>query len=185
MPDSRRASVPSRRVRSAVLFAGLLASVGAAVGAGACFIESAQPSTFRFECSASDECLSSEVCSDGLCQQPCGEGLESCINGTVCLNGFCSSVCPIGQDLCPSPQECVSLSAPTEGEADEDEPGSGICTVLCDDEERPCADGQACVFGFCLDECMTVADCGSSEECLPISADTMVCVPSGSGGGPP
>lgn len=196
MPDSLRANETTpRRMRTAILFAGLFA---ASVG-GACFIESAQPSTFRFECSASDQCQSGDVCADGLCQQPCGDQMEACTNGMVCLNGFCSSVCPLDQGVCPSPQECLSLSIPMEGGSgsggedggedeggtEDGEPESGICTIPCDDEQRPCEDGQACVFGFCADECMTVADCGSSEQCLPISADTMICIPSSSGGGAP
>ena len=158
----------------------LLASSGLFAGSGACFIESAQPSTFRFECSATDECSEGEVCSDGLCQQPCGAGEEACADGTFCVNSFCSSICPVGQDVCPSPQECVSLSAPEEGE----EPsGSGICTILCDDADHPCGEGQLCIAGFCAQTCAGVEDCGSGEECTEVAAGLSVCVPGGSSGG--
>jgi hypothetical protein len=155
----------------------LLAISGFAAGLGACFIESAQPTTFRFECSTTDDCSEGQVCDSGLCQQPCGAGLEACDSGSFCVNGFCSSICPVDDDVCPSPQECVPLSA------DEEEGGSGVCTILCDDTDHPCPDGQACLAGFCATVCTTVEDCGSGEDCTEIAPAFSVCVPSGSSGG--
>ena len=148
----------------------------AAVGLSACFIESAQPTTFRFQCSKTDECLDGEVCSDGLCQQPCGAGQEACPSTTACINGFCSSLCPLDQDVCPAPQECVPLSP------DEDEE-SGLCTILCDDQDHPCAEGQLCLVGLCATPCMSTEECGSGEACTEVAPGFSVCVPSGSGGG--
>jgi len=160
-------------VRSALLLLGL-----SGLGLTACFVESAQPSTFRFECSAADECNTNEVCSDGLCQQPCGAGEEACSASTICLNGFCSSICPTNDDVCPSPQECVSLSA------SEDEPSaSGVCTILCDDADHPCDDGQLCLAGFCAVLCATVDECGSGEDCTAVAEGLSVCTPSSSSGG--
>lgn len=158
-------------------FTGL--AVGLATGSGACFIESAQPSTFRFECSATDECGEGQVCADGLCQQPCGAGEEACESGTFCVNGFCSSVCPVDEDVCPSPQECVALSASGEEEGS----NTGVCTILCDDADHPCGDGQLCVAGFCAQTCASVDDCGSGEACTEVAAGLSVCVPGSSGGG--
>ena len=158
----------------------LLAVSGLAAVLSGCFIESAQPSTFRFECDATDECTNGEVCSDGLCQQPCGAGQEACDNGTVCINGFCSSICPVSQDVCPAPQECVSLSGET---GEEDQGGSGICTILCDDADHPCGEGQLCLAGFCATQCAGVEECGSGEDCTEVAPGLSVCVPSSSGGG--
>lgn len=169
----------SGRTALLLAFSGLVA--GLATGSGACFIESAQPSTFRFDCSSTDECNEGEVCSDGLCQQPCGAGEEACADGTICLNNFCSSICPIAQDVCPEPQQCVALSEPEEGE----EPGSGICTIPCDDTDHPCADGQLCLAGFCATTCTDVSECGSGEDCTEVTAGLSVCVPGSSGGGFP
>jgi hypothetical protein len=166
----------SRFGRNAIL----LAASGLAAGLGACFIESAQPSTFRFECSSTDECSEGEQCSDGLCQQPCGANLEACEGATLCVNGFCSSLCPTDQDVCPDPQQCVGLS---DSEEEDTGGGSGICTILCDDADHPCADGQLCLAGFCATTCMTVDDCGSGEDCTEVAPGLSVCVPSSSGGG--
>lgn len=156
---------------------GTLLALGFGLGASACFIEPAQPSTFRFNCSADADCGEAESCVDGLCQQPCGSMNDQECNSSapLCLNGYCSSVCPLsGDDVCPSPQMCMSLSA------DPEEPGeSGVCTAPCSDAS-PCPDGQVCFedYGLCVGTCMTVADCGSGEECLG-----GFCVPSSSGGG--
>lgn len=159
----------------------VVASLGAGFVAnlGACFIESTQPGTFRFECSASDDCYEGEVCSDGLCQQPCGAGQEACENGTICLNGFCSSLCPVNQDVCPSPQECVALSDAEDEEAD----ATGICTIACDDADHPCAEGQLCLAGLCATQCVSGDECGSGEACTELGPGLSVCVPSGGGGG--
>lgn len=167
-----------RVVRTAVLL------VGFGLGFGACFIEPAQPATFRFECEVSDECEADQACANSLCQTPCGPGLEACTGGSFCVNGFCSNLCPLDQDVCPPPQECVSLGLPGDEPGDEP-PESGVCTVLCDPIERPCGEGQLCVAGFCADECETVADCGSAEACVSIGPDVGICVPAGSGGGFP
>ena len=147
------------------------------LGLGACFIESAQPATFRFECSATDDCNDGEVCSDGLCQQACGAGEEACPSSMVCLNGFCSSLCPTNEDVCPAPQECVSLS----GDSSEDT--TGVCTILCDDVDHPCGEGQFCVAGFCATACTTVDDCASGEDCTEVGPGLGVCTPSSSSGG--
>lgn len=168
------------RARTAWL-ALMVAGLGS--GLGACFVESAQPSTFRFQCSATDECNDGEVCSDGLCQTPCGAGLEACAGATLCLNGYCSSLCPTNEDVCPAPQECVSLSG--ESEADSDEQSSGVCTILCDDAEHPCAEGQLCLAGFCATTCMSADDCVSAEACTEVAPGLSVCTPSSSGGGFP
>jgi len=165
-----------RIVRTAVLLAGF------GLGFGACFIEPAKPATFRFECDSAAECEPGQVCANELCQVPCGPGQEACPSASVCINGFCSNLCPLDEDVCPPPQQCVSLTPPGQ----DDEPSErGICTVLCDPVERPCGEGQQCLFGFCADECVTIEDCGSGEDCLPIGPDVMVCVPTGSGGGFP
>lgn len=152
----------------------------ALVGMAGCFVEPAQPSTFRFKCSKTDECPEGEVCSDGLCQQPCGAELEACGNATACLNGFCSSICPLDQDVCPTPQECVTLP---QSEDEDEPPTSGICTILCDDDEHPCAEGQFCFIGFCLTQCMTNAECASGEACTEMAPGLSICVPSWGGGG--
>ncbi len=169
-------------MRTLVRAAMILTLAGSAAALGACFIESAKPSTFRFTCSASDECSDGEVCADGLCQQPCGANMEACAGSTICINGFCSSLCPTNEDVCPAPQECVSLT-PEEADGGDDAGGSGICTVLCDDDEHPCDEGQLCVVGFCATLCMSADDCAAGEECLEVGPGLSVCTPSGGGGG--
>lgn len=169
-------------MRKSLMVVMVCLGAGLSAGLGACFIESAQPSTFRFECSATDECNEGEVCSDGLCQQPCGAGEEACEGGTICLNNFCSSICPVDQDVCPAPQECVALSEPSE---DDEGGGSGICTIPCDDADHPCNDGQLCLAGFCATTCVSVDECGSGESCSEVAAGLSVCVPGSSGGGFP
>jgi hypothetical protein len=166
-------------VRSGIVVVGL----GLGLGLGACFVESAQPGTFRFDCSTTEDCNIGEVCSDGLCQTPCGASEEACPGATVCLNGFCSSLCPTNEDVCPSPQECVSLSPVMDEVEDEAEAGTGVCTVLCDDVDHPCAEGQLCLAGFCATTCESVEDCGSGEECLEVAPGLSVCAPSDSSGG--
>ena len=165
-----RDSLMTNRPRMTLVFV-------AAALASACFVESAKPTTFRYECSATADCNEPEVCSDGLCQQPCGPELEACASGTLCLNGFCSSLCPTDENVCPDPQQCVSLSADTE-----DDSGTGVCTVLCDDTDHPCADGQLCLVGFCATMCMTSDDCNSGEDCTEVGPGLSVCVSSSSGG---
>ena len=156
--------------------------VGLGVGLGACFVEPAEPATFRFECSADADCDSAEECNNGLCQQACGgaDDVDCPTSAPLCLNGYCSSVCPLSEefdDVCPPPQTCTSLTLPGE------EPGdSGVCTVACDDETAPCPDGQVCFadFGVCVAVCMSADDCGSGEDCTG-----GFCVPSSSGGSVP
>src|SRR5690606_24467416 len=99
--------------------------------------------------------------------------------GTFCVNGFCSSLCPIDQDVCPEPQECVEISEPEEGE----EAPPGICTILGDDADHPCPDGQLCLMGFCATPCASDDDCGDDDECSEFAPGLSVCVPSDSGGG--
>ncbi|MCA9682869.1 MAG: hypothetical protein KC457_11780 [Myxococcales bacterium] len=139
---------------------------GGLVGLSACFIESAVPATFRYECSSTDECGDNEVCANGLCQQPCGgaEDADCPQEAPVCFNGFCSSICPVADDVCPAPQECVSLSEDAE---------SGICAILCS-ADSDCSNGDICVMGLCAGTCMTDADCGDGESCL-----ANICVPNG------
>ncbi|PRQ01199.1 hypothetical protein [Enhygromyxa salina] len=148
------------------------------LGAGGCFIEAAEPSTFRFQCGSSSECATDQVCASGLCQQPCGgeDDLECPQSAPICLNEFCASVCPISEDVCPAPQSCVALTVPG------DEPSeSGVCTIPCGDA-NPCADGMLCVeeFGLCVQACATTDECGPAEACVQ-----GFCVPTDSGGGAP
>lgn len=153
-----------------------LFSLVGALALGACFVEPATPSTFRFECSADADCEATEQCASGLCQQHCGGADDQPCgqSAPVCLNNYCASVCPTADDVCPLPQTCMSLSAPGEDPGD-----SGVCVVPCD-ADNPCADGQLCFeeLGLCVSTCMTVDDCGSGEECI-----AGFCVPSSSGGG--
>jgi hypothetical protein len=145
----------------------------AAAGLGACFIESPQPSTFRFACESADDCGQGDVCADGLCQQACGAADDAdCPDGApLCLNGYCSSVCPIDEEVCPSPQACLVFEDP-----EAEEPAtSGICAIACDDQDHPCAEGQLCLEGICLTTCMTDDECGNGESCL---AGINVCIPS-------
>lgn len=155
-----------------------LGALALGVGAGftACFIEPAQPSTFRFQCSADADCGEGQVCSNDLCQQPCGgEDDEACsVEEPVCLNGFCSSICPLADDPCPDPQTCVSVVVVGD-------PGdSGVCTVVCEDNSG-CPAGQICFpdfGGLCVATCLGPDDCGSGEDCV-----AGFCVPADSGGG--
>ncbi|WP_146658039.1 hypothetical protein [Enhygromyxa salina] len=148
------------------------------MGLGGCFIEAAEPSTFRFQCTASSECETGEVCASGLCQQPCGgaNDTECSQSAPVCLNGYCASVCPTNEDVCPPPQSCVTLPAP-----DEEPATSGVCTIPCDGD-NPCADGMFCFeeFGLCVQTCMATEECGSGEVCTQ-----GFCLPSSSSGGAP
>jgi hypothetical protein len=166
----------AKLVRSGIVVVGL----GLGLGLGACFVESAQPATFRFDCSSVEDCNVGEVCSDGLCQTPCGVGEAACPGATLCLNGYCSSLCPTDNDVCPSPQECVSLS-PVMDEVEAG--GTGVCTILCDDVDHPCGDGQLCLAGFCATTCVSVEDCASGEECLEVAVGLSVCAPSNPSGG--
>lgn len=159
------------------LLAGLGSGLLVSLALGACFIEPAAPATFRFQCSSDSECSDAEVCSNGLCQQPCGgDEDDPCPqDDPVCLNGYCSALCLTDDDVCSDPQDCVSLAAPGE------DPGStGVCTIPCSDS-APCPDGQACLEdfgGLCVATCTDTSECGSGEECL-----AGFCVPSDSGGG--
>ena len=154
----------------------LASALGLSLSFGACFIEPAEPSVFRFECAADSECKDNEVCANGLCQQACGGPDDDPCNfmgdEPVCFNGYCSSVCPIvdGQeDVCPPPQSCFGVE------------DSGICTVLCEDD-GDCPAGGVCFgdTGVCVSSCMETTDCGSGEECLG-----GFCIPSDAGGGAP
>jgi hypothetical protein len=156
------------RHRISFLFAGF----AFALGLGACFIESPQPSTFRFSCEADDECGEGQVCDDGLCQQACGadEDADCPDAAPACINGHCSSVCPVDVDVCPDPQTCIAFEDPSSDEP----PISGICAVPCDDQDHPCAEGQLCLVGVCLSPCTTDDECGNGESCT-----ANVCVPQG------
>lgn len=163
------------------LFASLVlgALLGGLAGLGACFIESPQPSSFRYSCEAVDECEDGQDCANGLCQDPCGGADDPACpsDAPVCINGYCSSICPTDQDVCPDPQECLSLAAPGE------EVESGICAVPCDPDTAPCADGELCLEGYCAATCMSDADCVGGSCALELGG---ICIPEiggGSGGG--
>jgi hypothetical protein len=151
-----------------------LFGIAAAMGVGACFIEPAPPSGFRFECNSDVECDATQRCASGLCQQPCGaETDEPCApESPVCLNGYCSSACLLADDECTSPQTCLSLTFPGEEPAE-----SGVCVVKCGDD-APCPDGQSCYaeLGLCVATCMTTDDCSTGEECL-----AGICAPTSEG----
>jgi hypothetical protein len=161
MPAMHRISLSS--------FIGLAGFFGFVMGA--CFIESPQPSTFRFACEADDDCGDTQVCADGLCQQACGaaDDLECPNDAPLCFNGHCSSVCPVDEEVCPSPQTCITFEDPS---ADEP-PTSGICGIPCDDQDHPCGEGSLCFEGACVATCMTDDECGEGESCL-----AGVCIPS-------
>ena len=167
----------ARQIRTLMLLTSA-AALGAVLSAGACFIEPAAPSTFRFECSSDSECDADERCSSGLCQQPCGgqDDADCGQEAPICLNGYCASICPVDDDVCPDPQECMSLAV-----SGEDPGESGVCAVACSDA-NPCAEGELCYeeLGLCVQTCMTAADCGSGEDCV-----VGLCVPTDAGGGPP
>ncbi|MFV8749488.1 hypothetical protein ACNOYE_02930 [Nannocystaceae bacterium ST9] len=134
-----------------------------AFGVGACFIESPKPSTFRFACETSDECDETQVCTDGLCQQACGGPDDAkCSDTEICFNGYCSSVCPVAEDVCPEPQTCVTFADPSSDEP----PTSGLCAVLCDEQDHPCAEGDVCVEGVCLSTCTSDDDCDAGASCI-------------------
>jgi hypothetical protein len=157
----------------------LLISGGLGAALGACFIESAQPSTFRYECSSDADCVGLEVCADGLCQQPCGASMEACPDTAPCINGFCSSLCSADNDACPDPLACTPLY---ESE-DPEEEIPGICTSVCDDADNPCAEGQLCLpTGFCATLCTTGEECLSSESCIEFAEGIAICTPSFGGG---
>lgn len=162
------------RLSLVVSFVGFVA----AAAVGACFIESPQPSTFRFACEVDEDCGDPlQTCTDGLCQQACGDAdAPDCPEGApVCFNGHCSSVCPVAEDVCPDPQTCITFD---EDPDDDELPESGICGVVCDDQDHPCVEGQVCIEGACLSTCTTDEECGQGETCV-----APVCVPSGGGGG--
>lgn len=152
--------------------------LGLGLGLAACFIEPAQPVTFRFQCEVDDDCEVGDECANGLCQRPCGgDSDEACgSEEPICLNGYCSSVCPLAEDPCPEPQTCVGLDPP---EA-EDPSESGVCTVACETDDD-CPEGSLCfadLAGLCVSTCVDTSDCGSAEACVG-----GVCIPSTGGGG--
>lgn len=151
----------------------LLLGIAAAMGMGACFIEPAAPTAFRFECSSDVECDGTLRCANGLCQQPCGGETDEPCGQEVCLNGYCSSICSLADEQCSDPQTCVSLAFPGEEPAE-----IGVCVVPCGDD-APCPEGQLCYdqIGLCVATCMTTDECAAGEECL-----MGFCVPAGSGG---
>jgi hypothetical protein len=136
-----------------------------AAGFGACFIEPALPGNFRFECASDVECMTGEVCANGLCQQPCGGEMDQdCGSSGICLNGYCSGLCTITDDRCSDPQVCTSLAPPEESSAE----FPAVCIVPCSDDDNPCAEGQLCYadLGLCVTSCMTSDECGDGEECF-------------------
>ncbi len=170
----------ARRSTASIALAAGFGLVGLVLGFSGCFIEPTAPSTFRCECASGDVCASGALCAQGLCQQPCGgEDDDPCAQeAPVCLNGYCSSICPIPADsdevdVCPSPQSCASLSGT------DDPGGSGVCTILCEDDSG-CGDGEVCFveLGLCVATCTDSSECGSGEECLG-----GFCAPSDAGGG--
>lgn len=179
----------SRSVVVSVLGLGL--ALGGFVG---CFIEAAQPSTFRFQCASDGECEDGQVCAEGLCQQPCGgEDDDPCANeAPICLNGYCASLCPLPAegsddvDVCPQPQSCVELPESFSGFGF-DTGSSGACLVACADDSG-CVEGEVCdtESGLCFPDlgsttggetdgetgdggdgtCTTADDCGAGQDCV-------------------
>ena len=168
----------------ALLGMGLGLVMGVAVG---CFIEPAQPSTFRFDCSADSECDADQICAEGLCQQPCGgdEDADCPGDAPICLNGYCSSLCPLDSEVCPAPQSCVELPAEFSGFGI-DTGSSGVCLLACTDDSG-CSNGEVCDAdsGLCFPDfgstggeaggdtegsgdgtCATVDDCEAGQDCV-------------------
>lgn len=152
----------------------LLGLLGLSVGFGGCFIEAAQPASFRFECSADSDCGEGLSCANNLCQQACGgaEDAPCPSDASECLNGYCSSFCATDQDVCPAPQECVDIFGifGLEGVP-------GLCTVPCSVNED-CGEGQGCLEGLCATLCADDSNCAEGEVCT-----FGLCTPENLGGG--
>lgn len=146
-------------IRPAALFVLLTLSVGALT---ACFIEPAQPSVFRYDCAAHDECATGESCLDGLCQRACTLGAEGdgllgdCPDDSgyvACINGSCSHTCEAESAACPAPQSCVDLGAVFGGGAASSLDGLGACAVACD-AAHPCSGAagypEVCFESVCV-----------------------------------
>ncbi len=103
----------------------LLGALGFGLGAGgACFTDTPIPPTFRFQCTDDDQC-------DAITDDD-GEVLYA----QQCIDGLCQYTCTT--DLLADQNDCP----PNEGFF-----GcfNGICTHLCDGEERLCSAPHECV----------------------------------------
>lgn len=123
---------------------------------GACFIEPSEPPAFRAACDAASDCADGDSCIDGLCQRECTLATfeEDCEGGNylLCLNGVCTSLCdPSADSACPDPQSCLGFELPPETAQSFGASSLNVCGISCDDATRPCAEGELCFEGICID----------------------------------
>ena len=94
----------------------------------------------------------------------CGDSSSStavcdpgCALGTVCVEGTCEVIDCTNQG-CPD-EGLVCVQNPT-GEPEK------VCTALECNANKPCAAGEVCQSGFCVDGGAECSTCGTSDDCV-------------------
>jgi MYXO-CTERM domain-containing protein len=107
-------------------------------------------------------CGGGEICNEGACIGPCGDGEFPCAFGF-----YCADVVGESEPFC-LPDPCASVDCP-EGFACET--GTGVCSDLCEDVQ--CQTGEVCQSGFCLD-CFNLG-CEDGELCVANEFGVGIC----------
>ena len=93
----------------------------------------------------------------------CAAGLNECVTGTM-LN--CK------QSVMPSAEVCDGLDNDCNGIVDDKAPcpntqvcDRGTCVLPCGDSEFPCAPGDECVKGLCVEQACAAVTCDAGQTC--------------------
>lgn len=162
----------------------VLALLGGALAAAACYSEKPAPPGYRYACTSDGDCRSNEECTEGICLTPCTQATaqEDCRGSDhlLCFNGVCTSGCQVSDENCPASQECIDLEAlgimldfGGGGFISQSSGPSGLCGNLCDPNDADaCPENEQCLFGFC------VASCDDAGMCpMPFTCQGGLCLP--------
>ncbi|HWB76954.1 MAG TPA: hypothetical protein VG755_18430 [Nannocystaceae bacterium] len=167
----------------------VLALLGGALMAAACYSEKPAPPGYRYACSSDGDCRSNEECTEGICLTPCTQATakDDCQGSDhlLCFNGVCTSGCQVSDENCPASQECIdlemlgiTLDSGGGGFISSSSGPTGLCGSLCDvNDPDACPGDEQCLFGFCVAPCDAMGMCPSPFTCqgglcLPELPDT-------------
>lgn len=145
-----------------------------------------------WSCTVGQDCPQGEGCGDdGRCHvdgechltlHPDGTASHDCGPGQVCAFATIDRATGVGAGFCTGERSGVNSTCRSDGQ--------GACRPACEREDD-CAQGSACLDGFChaATECDADDDCGPNETCVAqpegygrcVDVDDPTCVPTPDG----